>query len=147
MFQRLDSLNERLVGELETSLEIGIGIHTGYAIVGRMGPPEDADHLGGRRFSEHRCAVGKDDQGTGRAASCVRGDTPGSGAGHVSANDASVTRTRCTNACKCIRQGKSPWDSDLASHILFRSASREALRYSSAGSLCESLATAGLILG
>ena len=40
MFDRLDSLNERLVGELETPLEIGIGIHTGQAIVGRMGPPK-----------------------------------------------------------------------------------------------------------
>ena len=40
MFERLDSLNERLVGELETPLEIGIGIHTGQAIVGRMGPPK-----------------------------------------------------------------------------------------------------------
>jgi adenylate cyclase len=40
MFERLDSLNQRLVGELETPLEIGIGIHTGQAIVGRMGPPK-----------------------------------------------------------------------------------------------------------
>jgi adenylate cyclase len=40
MFERLDSLNERLVGELETPLEIGIGIHSGQPIVGRMGPPK-----------------------------------------------------------------------------------------------------------
>jgi adenylate cyclase len=40
MFERFDSLNERLVGELETPLKIGIGIHTGQAIVGRMGPPK-----------------------------------------------------------------------------------------------------------
>ena len=40
MFERLDSLNQRLVGELETPLEIGVGIHTGQAIVGRMGPPK-----------------------------------------------------------------------------------------------------------
>jgi adenylate cyclase len=40
MFQARDSLNERLAGELETPLAIGIGIHTGQAIVGRMGPPK-----------------------------------------------------------------------------------------------------------
>jgi adenylate cyclase len=40
MFERLDGLNERLVGELESPLAIGIGIHTGQAIVGRMGPPK-----------------------------------------------------------------------------------------------------------
>ena len=40
MFERLDSLNQRLVGELETPLEIRIGIHTGQALVGRMGPPK-----------------------------------------------------------------------------------------------------------
>jgi adenylate cyclase len=40
MFLALDSLNERLAAELETPLTIGIGIHTGQAIVGRMGPPK-----------------------------------------------------------------------------------------------------------
>jgi adenylate cyclase len=40
MFRGLDGLNERLAGELEAPLEIGIGIHTGQAIVGRMGPPK-----------------------------------------------------------------------------------------------------------
>jgi adenylate cyclase len=40
MLQALDGLNERLAGELETPLAIGVGIHTGQAIVGRMGPPK-----------------------------------------------------------------------------------------------------------
>ena len=40
MLHSVDGLNERLAGELETPLEIGIGIHTGLAIVGRMGPPK-----------------------------------------------------------------------------------------------------------
>jgi adenylate cyclase len=40
MFLALDGLNERLAAELETPLTIGIGIHTGQAIVGRMGPPK-----------------------------------------------------------------------------------------------------------
>jgi adenylate cyclase len=40
MFQRLDKLNDRLADELETPLAIGVGIHTGEAIVGRMGPPK-----------------------------------------------------------------------------------------------------------
>src|SRR5215831_8846147 len=40
MFQALDSLNERLARELEVPFAIGIGIHTGQTIVGRMGPPK-----------------------------------------------------------------------------------------------------------
>jgi adenylate cyclase len=40
MFEAVDRLNERLADELETPLAIGIGIHTGEAIVGRMGPPK-----------------------------------------------------------------------------------------------------------
>src|SRR5215471_18355511 len=40
MFQALDSFNERLAGELRIPFAIGIGIHTGQAIVGRMGPPK-----------------------------------------------------------------------------------------------------------
>jgi adenylate cyclase len=40
MFQKLDDLNHWLARELEKPLAIGIGIHTGQAIVGRMGPPK-----------------------------------------------------------------------------------------------------------
>jgi len=40
MFETLDRFNKRFAGELERPLTIGIGIHTGEAIVGRMGPPK-----------------------------------------------------------------------------------------------------------
>ncbi|HEV7402795.1 MAG TPA: adenylate/guanylate cyclase domain-containing protein [Chthoniobacteraceae bacterium] len=40
MLERLERINRRMAGELETPLAIGIGIHTGDAIVGRMGPPK-----------------------------------------------------------------------------------------------------------
>jgi adenylate cyclase len=40
MFENLQSMNDRLAGELEAPLAIGVGIHTGEAIVGRMGPPK-----------------------------------------------------------------------------------------------------------
>ncbi|TFH43514.1 MAG: adenylate/guanylate cyclase domain-containing protein, partial [Lysobacterales bacterium] len=39
MAKRLQALNERLAGELQEPLRIGIGIHSGEAIVGTMGPP------------------------------------------------------------------------------------------------------------
>jgi adenylate cyclase len=40
MLEGLDRFNGRLAGELQAPLEIGIGVHTGEAIVGRMGPPK-----------------------------------------------------------------------------------------------------------
>jgi adenylate cyclase len=40
IFETLDRFNDRLAGELVTPLEIGVGIHTGEAIIGRMGPPK-----------------------------------------------------------------------------------------------------------
>ena len=40
MLHRLDQINHRLAGELEEPIRIGIGIHTGVAIIGRMGPPK-----------------------------------------------------------------------------------------------------------
>ena len=39
MLQRIGALNERLHDELDEPLRIGVGIHTGEAIVGTMGPP------------------------------------------------------------------------------------------------------------
>lgn len=39
MLRRLTKLNEKLRDELSEELKIGIGIHTGEAIVGSMGPP------------------------------------------------------------------------------------------------------------
>ena len=40
MLSRLQQLNQRLGSELEQPLRVGIGIHSGEAIVGTMGPPE-----------------------------------------------------------------------------------------------------------
>jgi adenylate cyclase len=39
MFRRLEMLNTRLQAEFGIELQMGIGIHSGAAIVGRMGPP------------------------------------------------------------------------------------------------------------
>lgn len=39
MLSRLERLNDRLGDDLKEPLRIGIGIHTGEAIVGAMGPP------------------------------------------------------------------------------------------------------------
>jgi adenylate cyclase len=40
MFKTLDGFNRRFKGELKAPLAVGVGIHTGDAIVGRMGPPK-----------------------------------------------------------------------------------------------------------
>ncbi len=39
MLEKLDQLNQRLAAELAAPLTMGVGIHTGQVIVGRMGPP------------------------------------------------------------------------------------------------------------
>jgi class 3 adenylate cyclase len=40
MLERLENLNQELASELAEPLQIGVGIHTGDAIVGQMGPPK-----------------------------------------------------------------------------------------------------------
>lgn len=40
MFKRIETLNERLKSDLPDGLKIGIGIHTGGAVIGSMGPPD-----------------------------------------------------------------------------------------------------------
>ena len=102
MFERLDSLNQRLVGELETPLEIGIGIHTGQAIVGRMGPPKTPIISAVGDSVNTAARFGKDDQGTGRAASCVSRRHSGRPGWNTSAGltQVSFTRTHRNNACK-----------------------------------------------
>jgi adenylate cyclase len=44
MLARLAELNERLSDELDAPLRIGIGMHTGEAIVGTMGPPTSPNY-------------------------------------------------------------------------------------------------------
>lgn len=39
MLEHLDAVNRRLSHHLDEPLRVGIGVHTGVAIVGRMGPP------------------------------------------------------------------------------------------------------------
>lgn len=38
--EKVTALNRRLASELAEPLAVGIGVHTGPAIVGRMGPPK-----------------------------------------------------------------------------------------------------------
>jgi adenylate cyclase len=40
MLERLENLNQQLASELAEPLSMGIGIHTGDAIIGQMGPPK-----------------------------------------------------------------------------------------------------------
>ena len=40
MFRRIDILNQQLQQEFGESVQMGIGIHGGEAIVGTMGPPK-----------------------------------------------------------------------------------------------------------
>jgi len=40
MLSRLEHLNRQLASELAEPMQVGIGIHTGEAIIGQMGPPK-----------------------------------------------------------------------------------------------------------
>ena len=40
MLENLDRLNHELAAELSEPLIIGVGIHTGVAVIGEMGPPK-----------------------------------------------------------------------------------------------------------
>jgi adenylate cyclase len=40
MFRRLEALNRSIADEMGEPLRMGIGVHTGEAIVGTMGPPD-----------------------------------------------------------------------------------------------------------
>ena len=113
MFERLDSLNERLVGELETPLEIGIGIHSGQAIVGRMGPPKTPiiSAVGDSVNTAARLERMTRELG---APLVVSAETLEAAGLDTSVGLTQVSfRTRCNNACKCARQGRSPWDANL----------------------------------
>jgi adenylate cyclase len=114
MFETLDNLNDRLAGELERPFAIGIGIHTGEAIVGRMGPPK----------TPILSAIGDSVNTTARLESATRelgvplvvsvetlhaaGDTNVDAAGR-----GLVARTHGHDGCGCARRGKPASDSDL----------------------------------
>ena len=40
MLDNLDRLNQELAAELSEPMMIGVGIHTGEAVIGKMGPPK-----------------------------------------------------------------------------------------------------------
>jgi len=40
----LDAINKRLATELDTSLRVGVGINTGYALAGAVGPQERQEY-------------------------------------------------------------------------------------------------------
>ena len=123
MCHSLDGLNERLAGEMEAPLEIGIGIHTGQAIVGRMGPPKtpiisavgDSVNTAARL---ERTAKELD------APLVVSAETLQ--AAELSASPKLIqsvaTRAHCNDASQCARRSKSSSDSDLVhSHTPMRS--------------------------
>ena len=61
MMQRIEELNKHLAAELKDPLAIGIGIHSGEAIVGSMGPPKHpiisaiGDHVNVAARLEAKC--------------------------------------------------------------------------------------------
>ena len=67
MFSRIDRLNQQLLEEFGESVQMGIGIHGGDAIVGTMGPPKTplltavGDHINvAARLEGHTSTLGCD---------------------------------------------------------------------------------------
>ena len=94
MLERLDRFNQRLAGELETPIAIGIGIHTGEAIVGRMGPPKTPiqSAIGDSVNTASRLETATKDLGVPLVVSAETCELLGSGRDDV--NTSVVTRTR-----------------------------------------------------
>jgi adenylate cyclase len=104
MFQALDSFNERLAGELRTPFAIGIGIHTGQAIVGRMGPPKTPITSAVGDSVNMAARLERTTKELGHAIGCISGDTVGrwlAQAGDVQASV--ITGARRSNGDRCAR--------------------------------------------
>lgn len=92
MLERLESLNERLAAELDAPLRVGIGIHTGEAIVGTMGPPLSPNHsaIGDNINIAARLEAKTKDLGCAAIVSVATLDTAGVGSGGLSVQTVAV---------------------------------------------------------